>query len=363
MAKRKKSVKKRHKKNSYSKKQKSFLWFLVIIVILAPLSYITYNYIEKNLKVKKKPKKKAYLDKKILEKMNKMLQVERKKVDILKEELQNRKNRKKIIKTDTNKTTILKNKYSSEAIDYKKSLDIETKKSNKTNKHKIIVKSKKPLLAIVMDDVSFQNEANKIKKLPFKITPSIFPPTKIHPNTPNIAKEFSFYMIHLPLQAYNYPHPEPHTLTTSSSLSQIRKRIKKIKQWFPKDRFINNHTGSKFTSNYNAMMKLFEALRENKMVFIDSKTTAKTVALKVAKNFNEKLLSRNVFLDNKPDITYIKKQLKKAVKIAKKNGYAIAICHPHIQTFKALQSSSDILKSVKVVYVKDIYENSSYSSK
>ncbi len=362
MTKRKKSTKKRYKKSSH-KKQKNFLWSFIAIAILIPLSYLTYSYIQTNLKKEKKPQKKVYLDKSIIEKMNKMLQTERKKVDILKKELQKIKNRKKSAKQDTNKTASLKDKYSSEAMDYKKSLNIKTKKSNFISKHKIVVRSKKPLLAIIMDDVSFQSEVNKIKKLPFKVTPSIFPPTKRHPNTPSLAKEFSFYMVHLPLQAYNYPHQEPHTLMVSTPLSQMQKRIKKIKQWFPKDKFVNNHTGSEFTTNYDAMMRLFEALRENKMVFIDSRTSAKTVAFEVARSFNEKLLSRNVFLDNKANISYIRDQLRKAVKIAKKNGYAIAICHPHTQTFKALSQSSDILKSVKVVYVKDIYENSSYTAK
>jgi polysaccharide deacetylase 2 family uncharacterized protein YibQ len=96
------------------------------------------------------------------------------------------------------------------------------------------------------------------------------------------------------------------------------------------------------------------------MIFIDSRTSAKTVAYEVARSFNEKLLSRKVFLDNEPNVSYIKGQLKKAVKFAEKNGYAIAICHPHKETFRALRQSLDILKNVKVVYVKDIYENSSY---
>ncbi len=347
MTKRKKNVKRTKKKISFFQKYKKTISFFILLFIAIPIIYLGYNYIL-NTQNKHNQKNMHYLNKNILIKMNKMLQTERKKVDILNKELQKIKNKQ--------------NKYSSESIDFKKNTK-NTKNTHFSQKHKIIVNSKKPFLAIIMDDVSFQYEVNDIKKIPFKITPSIFPPTKRHPNTPKLAKEFKFYMVHLPLEAYDYPNPEPKTLLITSSLKDIQKRIANIKKWFPKDKFINNHTGSKFTSNYEAMMRLFTVLKQNNIVFIDSRTTAKTVAPEVAKSFNEKLLSRNVFLDNKANINYIKGQLEKAVKLAEKNGYAIAICHPHRETFKALMSSKDILKPVKLVYIKEIYENSTYSTK
>jgi len=233
----------------------------------------------------------------------------------------------------------------------------------KQNRQKIIVKSKKPLLAIIIDDVSFKQDVSKIKELPFKVTPSFFPPTKIHPNTPKLAKEFSFYMVHFPMEAYNYPHPEPKTLLVTSPISFIEKRVENIKKWFPRDRFVNNHTGSKFTSNYGAMVRLFKVLIKNHLIFIDSRTSSKSVADEVANKFHQKLLSRDVFLDNIQNKNYIRKQLKLAVKIAKKRGYAIAIGHPHSITMKTLRNSTDLLKDVKMVYIKDIYENSKLSSK
>ncbi len=352
MTKRKKNVKRTKRKISFFQKYKKIISFFILLFIAIPIVYLGYNKITNNHKITQNNK---YIDKKILKKMNEMLQNEKRKVDILREELKN-------IKTQA-KNSNNQDKYSSESIDYKKSLNSKKSISSPIKKHKITLHSKKPFLAIIMDDVSFQYEVNSIKKIPFKITPSIFPPTKRHPNTPNLAKEFKFYMVHLPLEAYNYPNPEPKTLLVTSSLKDIQKRIANIKKWFPKDKFINNHTGSKFTSNYEAMMRLFTVLKQNNMIFVDSRTTAKTVAPEVARSFREKLLSRNVFLDNKANIFYIKEQLKKAVKLAKENGYAIAICHPHKETFEALIDSKGILKSVKLVYIKEIYENSTYSTK
>jgi len=67
-------------------------------------------------------------------------------------------------------------------------------------------------------------------------------------------------------------------------------------------------------------------------------------------------LARDIFLDNIADIGYIKNQLKKAVKLAKKHGYAIAIGHPHSTTFKALATSGTILKDVDIVYIDELYK-------
>ncbi len=360
MTKKRKYKKRIKKRVSFFQKYKKRLSIFIVILLLLPVAYITYEYTQ-TVSNQKTKQKKVYLDKSIIKKMNKMLQEQKRKVDILKKEIKRISKVKKRDKNNSKKIT--KIKLSSEAIDYKKSLSIKTKQKKVKREKNITVVSKKPLLSIIIDDVSFQNEVNNIKKLPFKVTPSIFPPTKVHPNTPKLAKEFSFYMVHLPLQAYDYSHPEPNTLLITSSSASIEKRIENVKKWFPRDKFLNNHTGSKFTSNYNAMVKLFKALKKNHIIFVDSRTSAATVAFKVAQKFHEKLLSRNVFLDNIAKVSYIKNQLKKAVAIAKKNGYAIAIGHPHLATMKALRESLDILKGVKLVYVKDIYENSSYSTK
>ncbi|HIQ51311.1 MAG TPA: divergent polysaccharide deacetylase family protein, partial [Nautiliaceae bacterium] len=144
-------------------------------------------------------------------------------------------------------------------------------KSNITKETKVILppqKTKKPKLVIIIDDVSFKWQVNKIKAIPFKITPSFFPPSKRHPNTPIYAKTFSHYMVHLPLEAIHFPTPEPHTLNTKDSYQTILKRVEYVKNLFPKAKFINNHTGSTFTSDKESMIKLFKALKNENLGFV-----------------------------------------------------------------------------------------------
>ena len=229
-------------------------------------------------------------------------------------------------------------------------------KENKpiTRKSKRI--NKKPKLVIIIDDVSFGYETKLIKQIPFHITPSFFPPTKRHPFTPLYAKTFPDYMVHVPMQAMHYPHPEPHTLKVTDSYSTIQKRINIIKQEFPRAHFINNHTGSKFTANLQAMNKLFMILKKEHLGFVDSRTTPYTKASIVDKIYHIPMYSRNIFLDDKENSKYIKNQLRKAVRIAEKKGYAIAIGHPHKVTLMTLKNAGNILKNVKVVYIDELNE-------
>ena len=218
------------------------------------------------------------------------------------------------------------------------------------------VKSKRPMLVLIIDDVAFPSQAKAIKKLPWHVTPSIFPPTRRHPETPKIAKRFDHYMIHLPMEAMRFNSPEDATLTVQSGNAQIDLRMRQIRHWFPDARFVNNHTGSRFTSDMGAMLRFYPVAKRYGFRFVDSRTTPETVVPEVCKRFGDPYIARDVFLDNKPDIAYIQNQLKKAVKIARSHGYAIAIGHPHPSTLEALAKSGPILKGVDVVYIDELYE-------
>ena len=69
----------------------------------------------------------------------------------------------------------------------------------------------------------------------------------------------------------------------------------------------------------------------------------KMITKKYAKKYNVPYLARNIFLDNKQEYNYIQTQLKKAIAIAKKSGYSIAIGHPHKITLKVLNQCYETL--------------------
>ncbi|EAI4627905.1 divergent polysaccharide deacetylase family protein [Campylobacter coli] len=242
-------------------------------------------------------------------------------------------------------------------IDENLSLVVEQNLSKEENltKDMNLSKTKQARLAIIIDDMANISQVRALQALKLKLIPSFFPPDKNHIDTPKLALKFDFYMVHLPLAAMNYTKPELDTLNPSNSEKRIFKKIQQVKKDFKDLKFINNHTGSLFTSDEKAMKKLYKAFEKEELIFVDSKTIASSKAPKVAKALGQIYIQRDVFLDNRDDVAYIKNQLIEAVRLAKQKGFAIAIGHPRKNTFKALEQSKDLLKSVELVYLSEIY--------
>jgi polysaccharide deacetylase 2 family uncharacterized protein YibQ len=243
----------------------------------------------------------------------------------------------------------------------KKKVDIK-KEYNKIIKEKTTTKTKKtvvkkdtiPKLAIIIDDVSFKIQVDKIQDIGYPITMAFLPPTSRHKNSAKIANNIPFYMIHFPLEAQTFKFAEDKTLKINDSYQTMLQRVQELHILYPKATYTNNHTGSKFTSNTKAMNNLMKALKKYDFTFVDSRTTAKSVAKKTAFDHNVPFLTRNIFLDNKQDKSYIQGQLMKAINIAKKEGSAIAICHPRNITLKTLKESKHLLKDVQMVLINQL---------
>ena len=230
-------------------------------------------------------------------------------------------------------------------------------KPKKPKKPSLAYEPKRPKLVIIIDDVAYGYQVRALKSLHIPVTLSFFPPSSRHPNTPKYAKAFRHYMIHLPLEAVSFRHEEERTLRVGSSYGEIEKRIQEIRRQFPKARFMNNHTGSKFTADLAAMRRLVSAMQRYDFFFVDSRTTAQTKAPKVMREFGYPYIHRDIFIDNELDVARIKEQIKKAVRLAKRKGYAIAIGHPHKKTIEALRASKGVLKEVRLVYIDELFKD------
>ena len=203
-------------------------------------------------------------------------------------------------------------------------------------------------LAIIIDDVGTDEQAQKIAALPVRVTPSIFPPEYQRKDTRSLARGFEHYAIHLPMEASSAKNNSA-TLRTSDNYEKLRGVIAKLRADFPNAKFINNHTGSKFTADERAM-------NEHGFLFIDSRTSPATKAKAAMKGLGMRYVHRDVFLDNQNSVAAVRKKLREAVALAKKQGYAIAIGHPKSSTLRALANSADILGEVDLVYLDEIYE-------
>lgn len=210
-------------------------------------------------------------------------------------------------------------------------------------------------LAIIIDDVGTDEQAQKIAALPVRVTPSIFPPEYQRKDTRSLARGFEHYAIHLPMEASSAKNNSA-TLRASDNYEKLRGVIAKLRADFPNAKFINNHTGSKFTADERAMQNLLRAMNEHGFLFIDSRTSPATKAKAAMNELGMRYVHRDVFLDNQNSVAAVRKKLREAVALAKKQGYAIAIGHPKSSTLRALANSADILGEVDLVYLDEIYE-------
>ena len=216
-------------------------------------------------------------------------------------------------------------------------------------------KDTKAKLVILIDDVSTKAQKDKILNIGYTVNMAFLPPTKTHKDSASIAQNLPFYMIHFPMQASSaFKGEEINTLKITDSYETIEKRVKQLRDWYPNAIYTNNHTGSVFTENEEAVDKLFRALKKYNFIFVDSRTSAKSVIKKYAKKYDMPYIVRNTFIDNDRDYKSIQTQLIKAIEIAKKQGYAIAIGHPHTVTLEVLKDSKSLFREVEPIFINQL---------
>jgi hypothetical protein len=95
--------------------------------------------------------------------------------------------------------------------------------------------------------------------------------------------------------------------------------------------------GSAMTSSLYGMLKVMQALERYNLYFLDSMTIGNSQAMRAAQGTGVKVIKRKVFLDDTQNEADIRMQFNRAVQLARRNGSAIAIGHPHPSTVRVLQ--------------------------
>ena len=114
---------------------------------------------------------------------------------------------------------------------------------------------------------------------------------------------------------------------------------------------VNNHMGSKFTEDRDAMAVVLGELKKRGLLFLDSRTSAHSVGAGLAHEMGVPAVARNVFLDNDNDVAKVKARLAEVERIARRTGAAVAIGHPRDATLAALGEWLPALKDKGLVLV------------
>ncbi len=195
-------------------------------------------------------------------------------------------------------------------------------------------------LAIILDDLgSDRAAAEAIFALPYPLTISVLPN---HAHSVAIAEEAHRrgyeVMLHLPMQSVGNETPEAQELHAGMPADDILVLFEQMIESVPNATGVNNHQGSQATADPALMQELMPVLEKWNLFYVDSRTTAATVAYDTAQRLGVRSAFRNVpFLDDVVEVAAVRKQLELALRGAKEKGEAIAIGHPHPATLEALR--------------------------
>ncbi len=194
-------------------------------------------------------------------------------------------------------------------------------------------------LAIVIDDFGYRPKTeNQVLAMPSAISVAVLP------NAPH-AREMAIkahngghqVLIHLPMAPLSKQPLGKDTLRPDMSSDEIERIIRDAYDKVPYAVGLNNHMGSAMTSSLFGMLKVMQALERYNLYFLDSMTIGNSQAMRAAQGTGVKVIKRKVFLDDSQNEADIRTQFNRAVQLARRNGSAIAIGHPHPSTVRVLQ--------------------------
>lgn len=194
--------------------------------------------------------------------------------------------------------------------------------------------------ALIIDDLG-QNltAAHELVELNYPLTFSIMPRVPYARETAEMAHwSGREVMLHLPMQPRPSSHAgvSPNEIRTGMSQGEVERIVEQDLNDVPFVAGVNNHMGSQATTNPELMESVMAVLASRHLYFIDSRTTADTIALDVARQMGVPAFYRSVFLDDSRDVNYTLGQLRQFCDVVKKQGAAIAIGHPYPTTLAAL---------------------------
>lgn len=197
----------------------------------------------------------------------------------------------------------------------------------------------RPMIAIVIDDLGLnRRNADLVVRLPGPLTLAFMSYADDVAAQASAARAAGHeLLVHVPMQPLDGSiNAGFNVLRADLPPDELRRRIAWALSRFDGYVGINNHMGSRFTADAAVMSVLLAELRRRGLLFLDSRTTAASVADAVAARHAVPFARRNIFLDNEFAADAVEAQLAQVEVAARRTGFAIAIGHPHDGTIAAL---------------------------
>jgi polysaccharide deacetylase 2 family uncharacterized protein YibQ len=218
-------------------------------------------------------------------------------------------------------------------------------------------------VAIIIDDMGTSLEAlQEICDLKRPITISILPLSLYAVETAQMAHDKGLeVMLHLPGESINHQEETDDNggmIRVGMSDEEIQALVEDFLGRVPYVKGVNNHMGSRITQEEMIMRPILEVLMSKNLYFLDSRTTADTIAYDLARTMGLRAGYRNIFLDSPVGVDFTKQKMTDLCRLAQKTGRAVAIGHPFPETLEALKKNIRLLEKYKVkpVFVSELMQ-------
>ncbi|MCD6117771.1 divergent polysaccharide deacetylase family protein [bacterium] len=222
------------------------------------------------------------------------------------------------------------------------------------------VKRNRGRIALIIDDFGdrWDSFTRSFADLGIHLTVSVLPGRKKSSDVARGMNKLNCEVIlHLPMEPISEKFPKDGLIIFDDMKRfDILNIIQRSLDDVPNAKGVNNHMGSKVTQNSRVMEIILRDLKKRGLYFVDSRTTAKTVAYQIARSINIPCTKRDIFIDYEKDGDTIRKQLWNLARKSEKRGFAIGIGHSRPLTLKILQQEVGKIqaKGYRFVFVSDV---------
>ena len=192
-------------------------------------------------------------------------------------------------------------------------------------------------IAIVIDDFADDPIAAHFCAIPQSLTFSILPRASQAPAlAERVRANGHEVLVHLPMEPQGGASLSANAILVGLDDEEIRRRVRRALSNVPHARGVNNHMGSKATANERVMRIVLSELKDRNLLFLDSRTTASSVAYQLAVDMDIRAINRDLFIDEIADAQTIQEKLWELAAVAAQSGQAIGVGHNRRETLIAL---------------------------
>lgn len=198
----------------------------------------------------------------------------------------------------------------------------------------------RPIIAIVIDDMGLSPRRTKdALTLAAPVTFSFLPyGDHLEAYAARARRTGHEVLVHMPMESLNdWANPGPNALLTWLDDGELRRRLAWNLGRLSGFVGINNHMGSRFSTDAHGMAMVMDAVAARGLLYLDSRTVIGSLGGQMARARGVPTVERDVFLDNQRTAKAIRAQLARLEDKARQNGVAVAIGHPHQVTITVLR--------------------------